>query len=207
MRACTSTDIFRETSEENYAHNSISSTLIDETNRALITLMYDYNGRGVIALPEFLSQHRWKTHGSYTDCAFKLGARTNLGMWEYLKEDHERRKVFDMGMRSKIVGELSTGKLSGPFPFGDELSKEPLKKGQVMIVDIGGGGGQALEAIKADHPELGGRFVLQDLEDVIEDAVAAGLPGFIEPVVGSFFETQKIHGMLEDGHFSGKRED
>jgi len=195
MRACTGTGIFSEVSEENYAHNPISATLIDESNRSLITLMYDFNGRSVVALPEFLSQNGWQKHGTYEDGSFQLAARTNLGFWEYLKEDEQRRKVFDMGMRAKIVGQLlGAGKLSDPFPFDQELGKEPLGEGQVMLVDVGGGRGQALEALRVDYPGLEGRFVLQDLEPVIADAIAGGLPSSIEPMVASFFEPQPIKG-------------
>ncbi|KAF8247315.1 S-adenosyl-L-methionine-dependent methyltransferase [Wilcoxina mikolae CBS 423.85] len=195
MRGCTSTGIFHELGEETYSHNALSSTLIDPSNRALITLMYDFNGRSVIALPEFLAKNEWKKPGTYEDGSFQLAARTSLGFWEYLDEDEKRRKVFDMGMRAGIVGQLlGEGKLSDPFPFGEELGKDPLKEDQVLLVDIGGGRGQALEAIRVDYPQLKGRFVLQDLEPVIADAVAGGLQRDIEPMVGSFFEPQKIKG-------------
>lgn len=185
-----------ETSEHHYAHNSVSRTLLSPTNRALLTLMYDYNGRGVLALPEFLKSRHWCDAGSYTDCAFMLGSRTELPMWEYRDQDEDCKRIFDLGMQSEIVASLSTGKPSGPFPFGEELALGEHRREEepVTIVDIGGGRGQALEQIRADHPELTGRFVLMDLAPVIDSAVAAGLPSWIEPVAGSFFDPLPIQG-------------
>ena len=158
--------------------------------------MYDYNGRAIFALPEFLSSRQWLEAGSYIDCAFMLGSRTELPMWEYRDQDEECKQMFDLGMQSEIVASLSTGKASGPFPFGEELflKESEQREDEVTIFDIGGGHGQALEQIRRDHPELGGRFVLMDLAPVIDNAIADGLPTWIEPVAGSFFEPLPIHG-------------
>ena len=83
---------------------------------------------------------------------------------------------------------------AGPYPFGEELRTEKISETDVVIVDVGGGRGQALEAIRTVFPRLKGRMVLQDVPDVIEDAKASGLPGFIGPMASSFFERQLIEG-------------
>ncbi|KAI0533130.1 S-adenosyl-L-methionine-dependent methyltransferase [Xylaria digitata] len=159
LRACTSTSLLSETSELHYAHNVLSRALLPLANRALITLMYDYIGRGVFALPEFLRARKWEDCGSYSDCSFMLGSHTTLPMWEFCEEDASQE--------------------------GDRLT----------IVDLGGGRGQGLQDIRRGHPELfTARFVLMDLSPVIESARAAGLPSWIEPVVGSFFEPFPIQG-------------
>ncbi|RYP14619.1 hypothetical protein DL767_010384 [Monosporascus sp. MG133] len=196
LRACASTSLLSEPSELYYAHNAVSRTLLSPANRALLTLMFDYNGRAVVALPEFLQARKWQDPGSYTDCSFMLGCRTHLPMWEYRDRDETCRQVFDLGMQSEIVAALSTGKASGPFPFGEELAdnnnynNNNLQDDDTLtIVDLGGGRGQALQEIREEHPQLSAaRFVLMDLGPVIENALAAGLPSWIEPVVGSFFE-------------------
>lgn len=83
---------------------------------------------------------------------------------------------------------------AGPYPFDEELGTDEVQDTDVVIVDIGGGRGQALESIKAAFPRLKGRMVLQDVPDVIEEAKAGGLPSFIEPMAVSFFERQPIEG-------------
>lgn len=154
--------------------------------------MYDFACKGVFVLPEYGLKTGWQSIGTYNDGPFQLGARTHLGFWEYLKEDPARLKLFNSGMRSETT--TGNGRRSGAYPFGDELDNGSTGDDDVLIVDVGGGRGQVLEAIKHDYPHLNGRFILQDLPDVIEDAKMNGLPSFIEPHVGSFFEPQVIKG-------------
>ncbi|KAI0411893.1 S-adenosyl-L-methionine-dependent methyltransferase [Xylaria grammica] len=200
LRACTSTSLLSETSELRYAHNTLSRTLLIPANRALLTLMYDYIGRGVLALPEFLQARKWKDSGSYADCSFMIGSHTDLPIWEYCEKDIVCGKTFDLGMQSEMVPALSAGKRGGQFPFGKELtaaSASGTSDGEdtLTIVDLGGGRGQVLQEIRKNHPELSAaRFVLMDLGPVIESAQAVGLPSWIEPVVGSFFEPFPIRG-------------
>lgn len=193
--------------------------------------MFDYNARSVVALPEFLAGRGWRDPGTYADCAFMLGCRTTLPMWEFRDADPECHRVFDLGMQSEIVAALSTGKASGPFPFGEELAgragggsgvdngngvvnghvngsggaiirdskeedEDPCGGGDLTIVDLGGGRGQALIDMREDHPALlqGARLVLVDLGPVIDSAREAGLPPWVEPVKGSFFEPLPIQG-------------
>ncbi|KAI0508577.1 S-adenosyl-L-methionine-dependent methyltransferase [Xylaria bambusicola] len=198
LRACVATSTLSEPSELCYAHNAVSRTLLSSANRALLTLMYDYNGRAIIALPEFLQARKWQDAGSYRDCSFMLGSHTALPMWEYRDKDERCRETFDLGMESEIVAALSVGKAIGSFPFGRELvpipsvtdnNKQHGLQEELTIVDLGGGHGQALQDIRADHPELlAARFVLMDVEAVILDAITAGLPAWMETVAGSFFE-------------------
>ena len=155
--------------------------------------MYDFVGKAVYAMPNFFELTNYQNPTKYNDGPFQYGHRTSLGFWEYLKEDPRRAKLFNSGMKSlATVGEAAQS--AGPFPFDKELEVEEIKETEVAVVDIGGGRGQALEAIKTVFPSLKGRMVLQDLSDVIKDAKAGGLPRFIEPMVASFFDRQPIGG-------------
>lgn len=91
---------------------------------------------------------------------------------------------------------------AGAYAFEEEMRAEGWGtgegegEGEVLIVDVEGGRGQALMAIRECYPRLEGRIVLQDQAEVVEDAKRSGLPGFIEPMAASFFETQPVKGML-----------
>jgi O-methyltransferase domain len=193
MRACTSSHLFAETSPEHYTHNAFSKIFLSPSNRDMFRQMYDFTGQGVYQLPQFLASSGWQNPGDYDRSAFQYAHRTDLGLWEYLKQEPERTKVFNSGMRSiATIGGSSKG--AGAYPLADVLSKEPVKDTDVVIVDVGGGRGQALEAIKSSYPDLGGRMVLQDVQDVIDDARSGGLPEFIESQVASFFDKQPVKG-------------
>ena len=94
--------------------------------------MYDYNGRAVFASPEFLKSRQWRDAGSYADCAFMLGSRTELPMWEYRDRDDERKRVFDLGMQSEIVASLSSGK-----PFSEELAARGKRSVPLSTLAVG----------------------------------------------------------------------
>jgi len=80
-----------------------------------------------------------------------------------------------------------------PFPF--ETGHKCDSEDEVLIVDIGGGKGQALESIQKAFPELKGRMIVQDLPEVIADTEAsAHLPPSIEIMTADFFRPQPIHG-------------
>ena len=63
--------------------------------------------------------------------------------------------------------------------------------GAFMLIDVGGGRGHEVDAIKKRHPNLPGRFLLQDLPDMIAQALP--VPG-MEAVAHNFLTTQPIKG-------------
>lgn len=195
MRACTSTHLFQEVSRSRYAHNTFSAIFLIPANRDMFKQMYDFLGQAVYSMPRFLESTGYQNPTDYNDSAFQYGHHTSLGFWEYLKEDPERARIFNSGMQSlATVGDMPRS--AGPYPFIEELEKEEVRESDVAIVDVGGGRGQALQAIKAASPSLKGRMVLQDLRDVIEDTKISGLPSFIEPMAASFLERQPVEGKL-----------
>lgn len=100
-------------------------------------------------------------------------------------------KVFNSAMRSLVT---VTNSGVGPYPFPQELNAEPLATDEIVLVDVGGGHGQALERIMKDFPTLQGRLCLQDQPHVIQDAIARGLPAKIETQGASFFQPNPVKG-------------
>lgn len=80
----------------------------------------------------------------------------------------------------------------GIYPFED-LAKHNIPDREVLIVDIGGGRGQALLAIKDALPELRGHLILQDRPDVLGSVSQVEL-GSIEKMVHDFFTPQPVKG-------------
>ncbi|KAL8923533.1 MAG: hypothetical protein Q9172_003069 [Xanthocarpia lactea] len=173
--------------------NLFSTIFVAPANRDMFKQMYDFLGHAVYTMPRFLESTQHRNPVDYNNSAFQHGHHVKVGFWEYLKEDPERAKVFNSGMRSMATIGGSSRRV-GPYPFDRELEAESIEEADVAIVDVGGGRGQALEAIKMEFPALKGRMVLQDLPEVIEDAKLCGLPNFVEPMAVSFFESQPVKG-------------
>ncbi|KAJ8117401.1 hypothetical protein OPT61_g1400 [Boeremia exigua] len=190
MRALASTHFFLNPSPNHYAHTPLSRCYTTIAPRAMTAQMYDFTSQGVFALPRFLRGNNFSSAGTYTDGPFQLGAATNLGFWEYLGAEPERMALFSAGMRAGTT--IGCGRASGAFPFGVALADCGEK--DVAVVDIGGGRGQALEAIKKDWKGVRGRLVLQDLPHVVKDGAQKGLPAWMETSCASFFEPQSVIG-------------
>lgn len=186
MRACAARYMFCNTSPGNYSHNALSLCFKDSTNRDMFRQMYDFGGKGTYALPEFLERTNWRNPEDYSKSAWHIGHATAHGIWEFLAEEPERMKVFNNGMKSLTT---VVNKDKGPYPFDTELSGDV---NQVVLVDVGGGRGQALERIKASFPDLKGRLILQDQESFVQDAITSGLMHDIEAMVASFFEPNPV---------------
>ena len=86
--------------------------------------------------------------------------------------------------------------MDGSVPISDfELSGADIEKGRVMAVDVGGGAGHQMLALRRAFPELKGRLVVQDVALMIDQvdrevAEASGL----EPMVHDFYTPQPVKG-------------
>ncbi|KAJ5633127.1 hypothetical protein N7490_009466 [Penicillium lividum] len=87
--------------------------------------------------------------------AFAKGVN-DIEFFNPLQQDPKAAKTFNEAMTS------FKGPLSDLYDFG---SLSGGKDG-VVLVDIGGGKGQSIQIICAAHPDLKGRFILQDLPEV-----------------------------------------
>jgi len=190
MRVLTSSQIFFETGPRRYASNHFSRILATPANRAHFLIQNTVVGPAAGKLGTYLESHDFRSPTDHLDSPLQFALNTTHDLWGYLKEDPARSKMFNESMRSSaIVGAAGVP----PFPFATELKCESEK--EVAIVDVGGGKGQALESIRNAFPDLKGRLILQDLEEVIKDTIgSAHLPSSIETMPSNFFKPQPVHG-------------
>jgi hypothetical protein len=112
--------------------------------------------------------------------------------YEYLASDPGYFRRFTAGM---MMAE-SRMPASGIYDFSAviEESKREENQGRVVLVDVGGGKGQALVAIKEEFPGLElSRCVLEDRKEVLEGGGPEGLEGVRREVV-DFHEGQPVKG-------------
>lgn len=81
----------------------------------------------------------------------------------------------------------------GFFPVKERIEQGMTRNdNEVAIVDVGGGMGHDLVELKKKQPEIPGRFILQDLPQVIEQ-ISQPLEG-IEAMTHDFYTEQPIKG-------------
>jgi len=110
-------------------------------------------------------------------------------MFDHAKADPEYFSNFNMALTMQGIVTLN---LVGIFPFKAELNKLEPKDDTVLVVDVGGGLGQATKRIKTFCGDLKGRVILQDRPDVIADN-KEDLVG-IEKMGHDFFTPNPVKG-------------
>ena len=79
------------------------------------------------------------------------------------------------------------------YPVAERVGKDlRCNDTSTIIVDVGGGMGHDLRELKAKHPNLRSRLVLQDLPETINEIEHAGEG--IEATVHGFLTPQPIRG-------------
>jgi O-methyltransferase domain/Dimerisation domain len=154
LRALASQGVFREEADGRYALNDEAAAL--------------RSGPGSLKAMAALwgEPWHWQAWGGFDHCvATGRDAFSHVfgcGLFEFFSRHPERAQQFDEAMPS--FSELEARAIAGSFEFGRFGS----------IVDVGGGRGLLLAAIRAVAPEIGA--TLFELPPVIERLVQSGLP-------------------------------
>lgn len=99
---------------------------------------------------------------------------------------------------------VETMPITGMYDFvwiEEYIKKHDIDSERPILVDVGGGKGQALRQILQENPSIpASRCVLQDQPEVIEQAIRESHEGLIsaKKMAASFFEPQPIKGMFEN---------
>ncbi|CZR66315.1 related to O-methyltransferase B [Phialocephala subalpina] len=183
---------FTESSPEVYTHTPNSMVYLFPPLRGGFKMMFDEFGPPSFKLSEFLKKNGYQNPNSLTNNPFTYAHDTKgLNMFEFLAKDPVRFKNFNAAMEAKTAQTTLPYDL---FPFQEEFSKVETTDETVLLVDVGGGNGQATTAIRALCPEIKGKMILQDQPQVI-DGIADPLPG-VEKMGYDFFTPQPIKGAL-----------
>ena len=140
-------------------------------------------------LPEYLLEHDLKNPGDAYSVPFQYAHDTKHHYFDWLKQNPKQQAAFN-----SVVGvsRAWNGEWFDYFPVEDKFSKDQTSSANALLIDIGGGHGHDLMAFKAKYPNLPGRFILQELPEVI-DYIKDPAPG-IEAMKYDFFMPQPVHG-------------
>jgi hypothetical protein len=142
-------------------------------------------------MPEYFKKEGYKTPQSETNNPYTFANRTDgLTMWESIARDPARRSRFNTAMQAQSQNSVWAVPI---YPFNAELSKLETTDETVLLVDVGGGRGQATTQIKELCKNIKGRIILQDLPEVIND-ITETLPAGIEKIPYDFFTPNPIQG-------------
>lgn len=116
-------------------------------------------------LPEHMRSQHYQNPTQPTNSAFACA--TGSEFWNHLKKTPEHAEIFNNFMATRRQGKPNWHDI---YPIEQELSSENIGQDDILLVDVGGNRGHDLVNIRAKHPRLVGKMVVQDLPSVVAHA-------------------------------------
>ncbi|KAG9241142.1 o-methyltransferas-like protein [Calycina marina] len=183
---------FKEPIPELYTHTPNSLMFLDSSVRANFKMMFDEICIAAVNMSAFFKKNGYQNPNSQRNNPYTYAHDTKgLNMFEFILTDPARFKNFNDAMKAKSAQASLPYSL---FPFKDEMNKIQTTDETVLVVDVGGGNGQASVAIRDFCSGVKGRMILQDQTPVL-DGIGQELPG-VEKMAHDFFNPQPIIGAL-----------
>ncbi|KAJ9606757.1 hypothetical protein H2200_008766 [Cladophialophora chaetospira] len=187
MRCLTAYNIFAQTRADQFKATHLSRKLAEGPAGSFFKLAYDISHEMHRGIPAALLRTGFKNpRDSLGSGAVKAWGKS---IFEHIAEDPTKVAVFGLAM--EVHGELEP-EYYADFPFSEiteELSKKP---NAITIVDVAGGRGHVLRDIIQENPQLPGRFILQDLHEVVQEVQKQDTP--FEAMVQDIFQPQTLKG-------------
>lgn len=142
-----------------------------------------------IKMHEYMRCHGYKCPDNSSHGPFQWSLNTDLSYFEHIHANLERTTDFNTCM---VGNRVARQHWLDWFPVESEILADASESVQdVLLVDVGGGGGHDLEKFLTRFPESKGRLVLQDLPTTIDNITS--LDG-IHCMAHDFFGTQPTKG-------------
>ncbi|KIY03531.1 uncharacterized protein Z520_00222 [Fonsecaea multimorphosa CBS 102226] len=182
MRVLTGFHIVSELGEETYAATPVSRALTMPATADLNKHTFDSSWGCIGKMPAYLAELGYKNPDQPENTLSHYATGTDF--FAYLRNDPGRLARFNSAMKG------AAGLLVSPVP--SSLLESGAGGSGVVMVDVGGGHGQVTQKVMEENPHLKGRFVVQDLGAIIDEARARN-PAY-EVMEYDFFTPQPIRG-------------
>ncbi|GAB7344052.1 hypothetical protein MBLNU457_1969t2 [Dothideomycetes sp. NU457] len=203
MRVLSTTGFIEEVGVSEYASNAVTRHAVTPGAIGALKHHYDLDMAMGGRLVEYMRRAPDKTiyqfagepQGCQTLFDFTHGHATIFGLISSdTDKGREQKKAFDEYMAAKRPP-ASMKQWFETYPVVSKFSDAKADADSVLIVDVGGGPGQELVGLKQAHPQLPGRYVLQDLPITL-DRISASSPMMdgIEKMPYDFFIRQPVRG-------------
>jgi len=188
MRLLVGMGLAKETAESKYAANNLTPVYAEGSPLAFPVLHITTATESLVKLPEYFRKTNYKNPVDAFDGPFQYAMNTDKHYFDWIQEDPAQKIAFNAVMAAQ---RMDRGSLwFDYYPVEDKLV--PDHQDQHLIVDVGGGEGQDLEALHKKYPKLQGRLVVEDLPWVIDGIQK--LDSNIERVKHDFFQPQPVTG-------------
>ncbi|KAH7076143.1 S-adenosyl-L-methionine-dependent methyltransferase, partial [Paraphoma chrysanthemicola] len=187
LRILVPLNIFAEPSPGIYTTTSLApvfSSASPATSAAIhLTHMY----AGIAAIPEYLAENGYKNptdaHDAPFNLAFDFKGKT---YFDLMAQPGNERLADAFNKTMEMNKSQDDAKFINSYPAAERLKQDDPDR--VLFVDIGGSLGHQVRKFAETYPSLAGKLVLEDLPEVIEQAI--DVPSSITKIGHDFFTPQ-----------------
>jgi hypothetical protein len=191
LRVVTSIGYLQQTKTDVWEASPLTHVAVVPAFRDWLLAHYIKRFEMYAEFPDWLKRHDYKT--SWVDENDNIAKQVfGTDVWTWYGQNPEQAKIFESAMS---IQEGFPKEITPPYPFASGFDGIKTGPKDVTLVDVGGGRGQAIKALRDTYPGIPGRLILQDLPMTIEklDAAEIKSSGF-EATSHNFFEPQPIKG-------------
>ncbi|KAF1814599.1 putative hydroxyindole O-methyltransferase [Eremomyces bilateralis CBS 781.70] len=173
---------------------ALSKSLAEENYQHSISFCYDAARASFNGFPEFFKKTAYKSPASGgLDGPFQDAHKTKLPFFEWLVATPPYLQYFGSFMSAYRAGKANWYD-AGFYPVAERIiTGFDAEASDVLLVDVGGGGGHDVAAFAAQYASRPGKIVLQDRESVIAGVLASTEERSYEAQPHDFFTPQPIH--------------
>ncbi|KAL4802466.1 S-adenosyl-L-methionine-dependent methyltransferase [Aspergillus unguis] len=170
-----------------YTATRMTHQMADRLSVAMVKFIFDFGMSSVAKIPEFLRQRDYQFIEGVTSGPWQYAMNQEQMIWEWIAKSEERLDLTnsfmeaDRGSRPAWVEWFPVEeKLLSTFAGSDD---------DVFLVDVAGGRGHEIQVFRERIPHAKGRFILEDLPNVVETS----LPGLDAEVIAfDLFKPQPV---------------
>ncbi|KAI1366912.1 S-adenosyl-L-methionine-dependent methyltransferase [Xylaria arbuscula] len=181
--------------DDQYRANDITSAIISPCGRSALPFYFYGVTPALNAIPRCLRDSGYQDMTDGTHFPFYVGHDTNKNLYDWMEDHRVVLNHFMSFMVSQRDGERT---FLDVVDFKKEFISRAMDEDTPVFVDIGGSFGHQCVSLRQKYPDLVGRVILQDSEEVIQQARSHPIPGFesIESQAHNFLTPQPVEGAL-----------
>ncbi|KAF9892730.1 hypothetical protein FE257_001132 [Aspergillus nanangensis] len=193
LRYFSSVRLITEVDKDTFTANNVTKVLASEKGKNYVDVFYEMVNPTISKLPEFLERTGYMNPTDRYNLSLHDAFNWKGDLFSFLKADPRRQALFNRHMQ--VQRDLITNWQAMVNILESKQSAEA-----VLLVDVAGGVGHQCQRFRAHYPHIEGRIILQDLPEVIKDALP--ISG-VEAMEHDIFDPQPIQAGAKFYYFRG----
>jgi hypothetical protein len=182
-------DIFMEKTPGTYTTTPIAPILATGSPLRATIFLFTYQYRGVVAMPEYFAANGYLNPTDALDSPFTFAHdRKGHTFFEHIAEPGNEKIAAAFNMTMEMAKSRDEASFMRSYPAAERLKLDESENERVLFVDVGGSMGHQVRKFETQYPDLPGKLVLEDLPEVVEQAV--DVPDSIVKLAHDFFKPQ-----------------